>query len=51
MCRDHTDERRISMYDFPWYDWIMFFFIYSFFGWIIESTYVSFLKKRFVNRA
>ncbi len=38
------------MYDFPWYDWIMFFFIYSFFGWIIESTYVSFLKKRFVNR-
>ncbi len=38
------------MYTYPWYHWITFFFIYSFFGWIFESTYVSILKRRFVNR-
>ena len=38
------------MYTYPWYHWITFFFIYSFFGWIFESTYVSILQRRFVNR-
>ncbi len=38
------------MYTYPWYHWITFFFIYSFFGWIFESTYVSLLQRRFVNR-
>ncbi len=38
------------MYTYSWYHWITFFFIYSFFGWIFESTYVSILKRRFVNR-
>ena len=30
--------------------WLLFFYIYSFFGWIFESTYVSICQKRFVNR-
>ena len=38
------------MYEYTWYQWLAFFYIYCFFGWIFESAYVSFLKKRFVNR-
>lgn len=30
--------------------WLAFFLIYCFFGWCIESTIVSFTKKRLVNR-
>ena len=30
--------------------WLLFFFIYCFCGWIFESTYVSLRKHRFVNR-
>lgn len=29
---------------------VFFFYIYCFIGWIIESTYVSLHKKKFVNR-
>lgn len=32
------------------YEWLIFFYIYSFFGWIFESVYVSLRKKRWVNR-
>lgn len=38
------------MYTYPWYHWITFFYIYCFFGWIFESTYVSLKKRRLVNR-
>lgn len=38
------------MYTYAWYHWITFFFIYCFFGWIFESTYVSLKKRHFVNR-
>lgn len=38
------------MYTYTWYQWISFFFIYCFFGWIFESTYVSLKKGYFVNR-
>lgn len=38
------------MYTYPWYHWITFFYIYCFFGWIFESTYVSLRKRRFINR-
>ncbi len=38
------------MYTYTWYQWLAFFYIYCFFGWIFESTYVSFKEKRFVNR-
>lgn len=38
------------MLTYSWYQWILFFFIYCFFGWIIESTYVSLQKRHFVNR-
>ena len=30
--------------------WLLFFFIYSFIGWIWESCYVSIKKRRWVNR-
>ena len=32
------------------YEWLILFYIYSFFGWIFESVYVSLRKKRWVNR-
>ncbi|MCD8019227.1 MAG: putative ABC transporter permease [Clostridiales bacterium] len=32
------------------YDWIIFFYIYSFCGWIFESSYVSIRGKKLVNR-
>lgn len=38
------------MYTYTWYQWLTFFYVYSFFGWIFESTYVSLKKRRFVNR-
>ena len=31
-------------------DWLLFFYRYCFFGWCIESAYVSIHKKKFVNR-
>ncbi len=38
------------MYTYPWYHWLTFFYLYCFFGWIFESTYVSLRQKKFVNR-
>lgn len=38
------------MYTYAWYHWLTFFYIYCFFGWIFESTYVSLKERRFVNR-
>lgn len=38
------------MYTYPWYHWLTFFYIYCFFGWIFESTYVSLKDRRLVNR-
>lgn len=38
------------MYTYAWYHWITFFYLYCFFGWLFESTYVSLRKKHFVNR-
>lgn len=38
------------MYTYNIVQWITFFFIYCFFGWIFESSYVSLRKRRFVNR-
>lgn len=31
-------------------EWLLFFYIYCFFGWCFESTYVSLKKRKFVNR-
>lgn len=31
-------------------EWLLFFYIYCFFGWVFESTYVSLVQKKFVNR-
>lgn len=30
--------------------WLLFFYIYCFFGWLIESAIVSFSEKRLINR-
>lgn len=38
------------MYKYTWYQWLTFFYIYCFFGWIFESTYVSLKSRHFVNR-
>lgn len=38
------------MYDYNVAEWILLFFIYGFFGWIFETTYVSVKKRKFVNR-
>lgn len=38
------------MYVYNWYQWLLFFFIYCFAGWIIESSYVSVRSRCFVNR-
>ncbi|MDD6212241.1 MAG: hypothetical protein PUB22_03740 [Clostridiales bacterium] len=38
------------MINYSIFQWLMFFYVYSFAGWIWESGYVSVLKKRWVNR-
>ena len=38
------------MYQYTVADWVLLFFIYGFFGWIFETTYVSVRKRKFVNR-
>lgn len=38
------------MYKYNWYQWILFFYIYCFLGWVFESSYVSLKKRHFVNR-
>ena len=30
--------------------WLLYFYVYCFLGWIFESCYVSFRKKQWVNR-
>lgn len=38
------------MYGYDLFQWIIFFFIYCFFGWIWESCYVSVKEHKWVNR-
>jgi uncharacterized membrane protein len=38
------------MFVYTWYQWLLFFFLYCFIGWIIETTYVSVRSLHFVNR-
>lgn len=38
------------MYAYTLGQWILFFYVYCFFGWIFESVYVSLKKHKFVNR-
>lgn len=38
------------MYTYTWYQWLEFFYLYCFFGWVFESTYVSIKEGTFVNR-
>ncbi len=43
-------KRRKYNLKIPFIQWVLFFFIYCFFGWIWETTYVSLKTKRFTNR-
>lgn len=38
------------MYVYTITQWLLFFYVYCFLGWIFESTYVSLKKRKFVNR-
>lgn len=38
------------MYHYDLTQWLLFFFVYAFFGWVWESCYVSVRSKRWVNR-
>ncbi|MCI8455111.1 MAG: DUF1204 domain-containing protein [Lachnospiraceae bacterium] len=38
------------MYAYTWYQWLAFFYLYCFLGWVFESCYVSLRKGHFVNR-
>ncbi len=38
------------MYTYTTTQWVLFFLIYCFFGWCIETTFVSCRKRQFVNR-
>lgn len=38
------------MYIHKIYQWVFIFFIYSFFGWIWETSYKSIQKRKFINR-
>ena len=38
------------MHEYALSQWILFFFIYSFSGWVWESCYVSLKKRQWVNR-
>lgn len=39
-----------NIFEYTVFQWMMFFYIYCFLGWCVESTIVSFSQKRFVNR-
>lgn len=39
-----------NLYTYHWYQWLAFFYLYCFFGWIFESTYVSLRKHCLINR-
>lgn len=38
------------MYTYNLLEWLTFFYLYCFFGWIFESSYVSLKERRLVNR-
>lgn len=38
------------MFTYSFLQWVMFFFIYCFIGWCIESTIMSFDARKFINR-
>ena len=38
------------MYSYTWLQWLLFFYLYCFLGWVWESCYVSAKKRHWVNR-
>lgn len=38
------------MHTYTLFQWMMLFYVYGFLGWCLESLYVSFLQKKWVNR-
>ena len=43
-------QKRGQMEKYSFVQWILIFYLFSFFGWILESTFVSVVKKRIINR-
>ena len=43
-------EEEINMQSYHLTQWVLFFFIYSFIGWVWECCFVSVRKRRWVNR-
>ena len=37
-------------YQYTFIQWLLFFFIYCFLGWVWESCYVSIKKREWINR-
>jgi len=50
MVSIENDTGRNFMYTYSLVQWILFFYIYCFFGWCFESAYVSLKEHHFVNR-
>ena len=46
----HEDTERQDMKEYEFSQWLLLFYIFSFFGWIFESSYVSIINRKFVNR-
>ena len=38
------------MFGYNGFQWLFFFYMYCFFGWCFESTFVSLKSKKLVNR-
>jgi uncharacterized membrane protein len=38
------------MYSYSFVQWLLFFYIYCFWGWVWESCYVSVMQRKWVNR-
>ena len=47
---ENRNEYGVGMNVYTLSQWLLFFFLYSFFGWIWESCYVSLREHRWVNR-
>ena len=49
-CHQYRERREGMIGQYTLQQWILYFYVYCFLGWIFESCYVSFRKKEWVNR-
>lgn len=48
--KHYNNRRNDIVYDYTVTQWLLFFFIYCFLGWIWESCYVSIKERQWINR-